>query len=663
MSRRKRVETGIYVLPGGGYQVAIQATVGAASPTMVGGIDSVELARAYRAVAHAAAAAGAELPTVADVADLIAAPSPPAGADTSEVAGLWAQKATDIDATTFRWALRGIWDTWERQAKRKDVSWERRDWVQRCVTRVDAAMGTLPIGVTRDQLEAYVDAEVAAGTAQSTLDALVMVCTKAVGWAVQRGLTTVNPVAVTKLEATSTKEARRGIHRLQPGSLAWAALAVLHRRPGVTMSSAQIVDAMVTDGTAAQNLRAGGCPELARKINGRLSQLYTRQSIPQLTRPAKARYMWDPDATTTEDGDELLPTVRRTYVGDELRRIARALPDGVRVLLWLMVIMGLRTGEAMGLRIEHLDLERQMIRVRHQAGRRVKRDIDDGGPKTCLDGKATLKRPASVRNLPVPDALWVWLVAFIIRHHGDDAFIDPVKRKRRIMVPATGPTINPGPASWLSPYMRAVTWVGMQWRRNGTVVSPYDLRHSCSQMLRELGVPWVLRSAWLGHALGTNGDPTFGSQVTMDTYTHVDSTELVVVAEALDKAIRDWGGLDVDDSDLEAWTSTAEACRILGCRPDSLPALLGDAEDFDDPRAPRVSRAYRTEAVLACNARLDTEVAVPVAQYAADNALTLDEVRQQAADGVLDVRRRYYRRTPGGPLANATVVTVGSGPC
>lgn len=118
----------------------------------------------------------------------------------------------------------------------------------------------------------------------------------------------------------------------------------------------------------------------------------------------------------------------------------------------------------------------------------------------------------------------------------------------------------------------------------------------------------------------------------------------------------------VDYGDLDEWVSTAEAARMLGISIDKannvLISLGVSVHPFDRPVWPLVRRAYRRDDVEAVIDRLDRELAISVADYAASTGMTRRETIALASSGAITIQRRAFRRVAGGPIQSGRSLSV-----
>lgn len=163
----------------------------------------------------------------------------------------------------------------------------------------------------------------------------------------------------------------------------------------------------------------------------------------------------------------------------ELKAVADEVPEGQRVLILLMGLVGLRLGEARELRRKDVDLSSAQLHIRRAVSADGK-DKVQGTPKT----------DASVRTIPLAGE-----VVELLRGHladmtlkADDALLFPSSRDVRKHIGARTVQLN---------VERAAR------RLEIPHVSPHDLRHTAASLVsRESGNPAVTQRI-LGHTTAT----------------------------------------------------------------------------------------------------------------------------------------------------------------
>lgn len=181
--------------------------------------------------------------------------------------------------------------------------------------------------------------------------------------------------------------------------------------------------------------------------------------------------------------------------------------------LWQVVLgAGLRRGEAVGLRWEHVDLERGLLNVRRSVtvvrGQPV---VDEYGGKT----------DAAYRTIVLGDEL-----ADVLREHGrrqaeERLRLGPVWLDSDAVFPAVdGQPLNPGQAS--RAFTRATAAAGLP------AIGLHGLRHTHATMLLRAGVPITAVGQRLGHE-----DPS----ITLSTYAHAIPADDALAADATGRVL------------------------------------------------------------------------------------------------------------------------------
>lgn len=182
---------------------------------------------------------------------------------------------------------------------------------------------------------------------------------------------------------------------------------------------------------------------------------------------------------STRSGSKSSRHAPRALSVAELKALADEVPEGQRVLILVMGLVGLRLGEARELRRKDVDLEGAQLHIRRSVSADGK-DKVKGAPKT----------EASVRSIPLAGE-----VVELLRGHlgemalkSDDALLFPSSRDVRKHIGARTVQLN---------VERAAR------RLEIPHCSPHDLRHTAASLVsRESGNPAVTQKI-LGHATAT----------------------------------------------------------------------------------------------------------------------------------------------------------------
>lgn len=179
---------------------------------------------------------------------------------------------------------------------------------------------------------------------------------------------------------------------------------------------------------------------------------------------------------------------RRCFSVEEARRIIAAAEEPWKTFFWLVAEVGLRPGEACGLRVTDLDAEALTIRVE----------------QAVWQGR--LKAPksrGSRRTLPISPALANHLRSFLEKWQPN--------RFRLLFLSETGKPLSGGFVlkKKLRPLLEELGMDGVL----------YSFRHGHATLLDQLGAPMKVRQVRLGHS-----DP----RVTLGTYTHLGKEDFDV---------------------------------------------------------------------------------------------------------------------------------------
>ncbi len=169
-----------------------------------------------------------------------------------------------------------------------------------------------------------------------------------------------------------------------------------------------------------------------------------------------------------------------------------------RVLVHLLAYCGLRWGEAIGLRVKHLDLLRRRLTVVEnavQVNMRVAVDTPKGH---------------DARTVPIPK----FLVDELARQCAG-------KDREDLVFPGRDGTHLLRPVSFTGWFIKAVEKSGVPR------VTPHDLRHTAASLAVSAGVNVKALQRMLGHK---------SAAMTLDTYADLFDDDLNAVAPALDKA-------------------------------------------------------------------------------------------------------------------------------
>ncbi len=200
-------------------------------------------------------------------------------------------------------------------------------------------------------------------------------------------------------------------------------------------------------------------------------------------------------------GVENLPKKKRkprTYLTHEQVALLASKSGQHRLLVLVLAYCGIRWGEAIGLRVKHLDLLRKRLSVVENAVQ-VNMEVHVGTPKS-----------EDERSVPVP----MFIVTELARRCEG-------KRRNDLVFPGSDGQHLKRPIShsgWFNKAVRA---------SDIPRVTPHDLRHTAASLAVSAGVNVKALQRMLGHA---------SAAMTLDTYADLFDDDLDAVGEALDKA-------------------------------------------------------------------------------------------------------------------------------
>ena len=193
-------------------------------------------------------------------------------------------------------------------------------------------------------------------------------------------------------------------------------------------------------------------------------------------------------------------------------------------LIYFLAYTGLRWGEASGLRLRDVSLERRRVHVRENAVM-VNGTVHVGTPKTHVN-----------RSVPYPEFIETLLAAQMIGKRGDELLFGDGQTHMSLPNSQNG---------WFAGAVRRA----MKNDPNFPQVSPHDLRHTAASLAISAGANVKAVQRMLGHA---------SAAMTLDTYADLFDDDLDNVASALSRA-----------RDARAITLT-ETANTSGRRPDAV---------------------------------------------------------------------------------------------
>jgi integrase len=225
----------------------------------------------------------------------------------------------------------------------------------------------------------------------------------------------------------------------------------------------------------------------------------TRNVAALVDKPPRKKVRRSEAALSVEEARQVLDAAR----GDRLE--AR----------WWCAFLGLRRGEALGLRWDHeVDLANRLLTVEHTILRVHGQGIVEDTPKSS----------SSRRWLP----LWPfiapfnrrWVAWLEERQAAEDRWHDT----GLVFCTPIGTPLDP-PSDWKA-------WKALLTRAGVRYVRPHDARHTAASLLLEAGIPMKVVQEWLGHSTIV---------LTADLYSHVAPELMTGAAEALGELL---GGSD-----------------------------------------------------------------------------------------------------------------------
>ena len=203
----------------------------------------------------------------------------------------------------------------------------------------------------------------------------------------------------------------------------------------------------------------------------------------------------------------------KALTGEQARAFLEAAQgERLEVALRLMLALGLRRGEACGLRWQDIDLDAGTLSVNGTLGRVNGKGLIYGPPKSA----------SGQRRFKLPPSLITALKRHQIRSAAErKAFGDRWEPSDYVFVSAhDGGPINPG---------RVYDAFHVVAARAGLVgFRPHDLRHSAASLLHADGVPVKTISAYLGHA---------DTQTTNNVYIHLFDQALQDAAAVMERQV------------------------------------------------------------------------------------------------------------------------------
>ena len=184
--------------------------------------------------------------------------------------------------------------------------------------------------------------------------------------------------------------------------------------------------------------------------------------------------------------------------------------DRLETLFLVMLSMGLRRGEALGLRWDDVNLDSCVVSIQNSL-QRVEKKLK----------LVELKTPRSRRSLPVPETIISALRAHRVRQLEDKMLAgERWKESRLVFATSLGTPLNP--RNVLRSFHRLLRKIGIPQQ------GVHNLRHSCASLLLQQNVHARTIMDVLGHSrIG----------ITMDTYSHVMPQTMRAAADVMNSVL------------------------------------------------------------------------------------------------------------------------------
>jgi integrase len=290
------------------------------------------------------------------------------------------------------------------------------------------------------------------------------------------------------------------------------------RRPATYALYEMIVRLYLKPGLGHHRLRRLSVAHAQQFLNGKLAEGHSNRNVhlmrqilsAALTRAIREELIGRNVARMAElPGWE--PAEVRPWSADEaLAFLQAAKPDPLYPAFVLLLLYGMRRGEALGLRWQDVDLDAGLLRVRQQIGR-VSGELRSG----------PLKTRAGNRDLPIPAQARSALLARQQQQAADrEAFGRAWQDTGLVFTTRSGRPIEP--RNLVRSFRRICD------HNNLRVIKVHHLRHTIASLLKKLHVPPRDAQMILGHA---------HISTTMQIYTHVDEEARNDALTGLDKLL------------------------------------------------------------------------------------------------------------------------------
>ena len=247
------------------------------------------------------------------------------------------------------------------------------------------------------------------------------------------------------------------------------------------------------------------------------------QEIASVAHHKALKYAVKMDLIPFNPADKVERPKKQRYIADyyrqeELERLLEASKDHpYSLLIQMTAFYGLRRSEALGLKWDAIDFERDTITIKHIV---TNAKIDGKCEIVCAD---RAKTKSSLRSLPLVSNIREKLLALREQQKEDRRVCGNCYSKKYdgyVFVDAMGNIFNP--RSVTANFSKLLEQNGLRHIRF------HDLRHSCASLLLANDVPLKQIQEWLGHSdIGT----------TANIYSHLDYKSKITSANVMDNIL------------------------------------------------------------------------------------------------------------------------------
>ena len=244
---------------------------------------------------------------------------------------------------------------------------------------------------------------------------------------------------------------------------------------------------------------------LRRALNDALRDELVTRNVALLVRAGRV---------TTPDVEPLRP--------DELKLLLAEAPNDRLHALWLLLIsLGLRRGEALGLHWDDIDFEAKTLSVRRSLQRRRTKELTPSGRRRGHLVEVETKTASSVRTVALPEVL-----VEALREHRER---QDLERAEALAWVNPNLVFSTHLGTWFDPQNVYVFWHALCDRAGVRRCRPHDLRHTAASVLLMQGADMRTVMEVLGHSR---------MATTSDLYTHVLAEVKADAAMRMDAFLR-----------------------------------------------------------------------------------------------------------------------------